>query len=326
VTHRRTFVRTAALVLLGVASRAQPAAELPVVVLISTGNETLTGWQKDYLLKGMLLLGHVEGQTFRLRVHYAGGDTARYPALLKQSVAERPAVIVVVGLIAARDARDATSTIPVVVATGSDLVDGEVVKSYARPGGNITGVSDLTDEAAAKRLELLKSALPNASKVALLVNTQFPNTPKVEARVGATARTLGITVVRVPMRDRDSMLLAVDSLAKTRPDAILAAGDPIATTFRANLIEHTLSLRLPLVHYWPGSAEAGALLSYQADIEDNFRRAAGYVDRILKGAKPADLPIHQPTRYELVVNAKVAQTLGITLPSSFLLRADRVIQ
>jgi hypothetical protein len=212
VTHRRTFVRTAALVLLGVASRAQPAAELPVVVLISTGNETLTGWQKDYLLKGMLLLGHVEGQTFRLRVHYAGGDTARYPALLKQSVAERPAVIVVVGLIAARDARDATSTIPVVVATGSDLVDGGVVKSYARPGGNITGVSDLTDEAAAKRLELLKSALPNASKVALLVNTQFPNTPKVEARVGATARTLGITVVRVPMRDRDSMLLAVDSL------------------------------------------------------------------------------------------------------------------
>jgi putative ABC transport system substrate-binding protein len=178
-------------------ARAQSAEGLPLVVLISTGTEALSGWQAGSLLAGLRKVGQVPGQTIRFKMRYADGDTTRYPALLEASIAERPAVIVVVGLIAARDARNATKTIPIVVATGSDLVEGGVVQSFARPGGNITGISDLTDEYAAKRLDLLKAALPGAKRVALLIDTEFPAIPKVEARVGGTARSFLIRADRV---------------------------------------------------------------------------------------------------------------------------------
>jgi putative ABC transport system substrate-binding protein len=304
---------------------AQPEPALPLVVFITTTEEAARPYIERFR-QGMRESGQVEGRTFRLNVRYSGGDTARYPALIRGSLVEHPAVLVVVGLIGARDARDATTTVPIVVATGSDLVDAGIVKSHARPGGNITGVSDLTDESAAKRLELLKSALPNASRVALLVNPDFPATPKIEARVETMARSLGITITRVYARDRASMMRAVDSLEKSHPDALLVGGDPIATTFRSELIDRASALRIPVIHYWPGTAEHGAILSLQADIEDNFQRAAGYVDRILKGAKPAELPIHQPTRYELVINLKAANALGLMIPQALLLRADKVIR
>ena len=199
------------------------------------------------------------------------------------------------------------------------------MKSLARPGGNITGVSDLTDETTIKRLELLKAALPNASRVVLLVNPEFPATPKIEARVQAAAPSLGLKVTSLSAKDRASLAQALDSLEKSPPDALFVT-EAVAVEHAAELIKRATVLRVPVVHFWPGTAEQGALLSYQADVLDNFRRAAGYVDKILKGAKPGDLPIYQPTRYELVVNAKVARTLGLTLSQTFLLRADRVIQ
>jgi putative ABC transport system substrate-binding protein len=215
--------------------------------------------------------------------------------------------------------------VPVVVATGSDLVDAGIVKSFARPGGNITGVSDLTDEAAVKRLELLKAALPNASRVAFLGDPEFPAAPKIEARVRSVALSLGMKVAWLYARDRASLAEAFDALRKSPPDALFAT-DSLAVQHANELIERATVLRVPVVHFWPGTAEQGALLSYQADIRDNYRRAAGYVDKILRGAKPGDLPIYQPTRYELIVNAKVARMLGLTLPQTFLVRADRVIQ
>ena len=246
-------------------------------------------------------------------------------ALIHETLAQAPAVLVVGGLTAARYARDATTTVPVVVATSSDLVDAGIVQSLARPGGNITGVSDLTDETTVKRLELLKAALPNASRVALLVNPEFPATAKIEARVQASAPALRLNIATVFAKDRASLEKTLDALAKSPPDALVAT-DALAVQYSAELIERSTVLRVPVIHFWPGTAEQGAFVSYQADVHDNFRRAAGYVDRILKGAKPGDLPIYQPTRYELVVNAKVARMLGLTLPPSFLVRADRVIQ
>jgi putative ABC transport system substrate-binding protein len=270
--------------------------------------------------------GQVEGRTYRLHVRYARGDPARFPALLRESIAQDPAVLVVVGLLGARAAREATTTIPVVVATGSDLVDAGIVESYARPGGNVTGVSDLTDESAAKRLELVRAALPRASRVALLVNPDFPATPKIEARVEAMARTLGISITRLYARDHASLLVAFDSLSTSRPDALLVGGDPVAVAFAGEMVDRALALRVPLFHFWPGSTEHGALASLQVDIDDNYRRAAGYVDRILKGAKPAEMPIEQPTRYALLVNLKTAEKLGIAVPQALLLRADRVIR
>jgi putative ABC transport system substrate-binding protein len=305
---------------------AQTPTRLPRVVMVIAGSpETSQPWWESFL-EGMQQAGQADGRTFVFQVRYSSGEAARNAALIREAVAERPEVLVFAGLTAARNAGDATSTIPVVVATSSDLVDAGIVASLARPGGNITGVSDLADEAAVKRLELLKAALPNAARVALLTHPDFPAATKIEARVEAAAPALGMTIYRLLARDQASLGAALESLAKSRPDVLLIGGDALFVVNSRELIERATALRVPVVHYWPGTAGQGALISHQADIKDNFRRAAGYVDKILRGAKPSDLPIYQPTRYELVVNAKVARALGLTLPQSFLVRADRVIQ
>jgi len=209
--------------------------------------------------------------------------------------------------------------------TSSDLVDAGLVKSFAHPGGNITGINDLSDELAAKRLELLNEALPGASRVALLLNPNFPATPKIAQRVGSLARTLGIELIRVDAQDPASLDAALDSFARSRPDAILLGGDALFVVRAKELVARSNAMQIPLVHYWPGTAEMGALISHQADIMYNVARAAYYADRILKGAKPGELPIEQPSHYELVVNARIAKAFGIELPARFLQRADRVI-
>lgn len=302
---------------------AQTATKLPRVVMILGGTETSAGPFAGSFLEGMRQAGQVRGRTVQIDLRYA--EFAAVRPLINEIVAESPAVLVVGGLSAARYARDATTTVPVVVATSSDLADAGIVQSLARPGGNITGISDLTDEITVKRVELLKAALPNASRVVLLVNPEFSATPKIEARVQAAAPSLGLKVSSVSAKDRASLEEALDSLEKSRPDALIVT-EALAVQLAAELLKRATALRIPVVHFWPGTAEQGALLSYQADVHDNFRRAAGYVDKILKGTKPSDLPIFQSARYELVVNAKVARTLGLTLPPSFFARADRVIQ
>jgi len=293
--------------------------------MILGGSEQGTRPFKGSFLDGMRRAGQVQGRTVQIDVRFGDRDPARVRALIDESVAESPAVLVVAGLTAARHARDATTTVPVVVATSSDLVDAGIVQSLARPAGNITGISDLTDEVTAKRLELLKIAVPHAARVVLLLNPEFPATPKIEARMRSAAQSLRLNITPLYAKDRTSLEKVLDSLEKSPPDALLAT-DALAVQYAAELIKRATVLRVPVVHFWPGTAEQGALLSYQTDVEDNFRRAAGYVDKILKGAKPGDLPISQPTRYELVVNAKAARTLGLTLPQTFLGRADRVIQ
>jgi putative ABC transport system substrate-binding protein len=304
---------------------AETAARPPRVALLLGGNEAHARPFKESFLDGMRQAGQIDGRTVQIDVLYGGGDPARMRALIRESVAKSAAVIVVAGLAAARDARDATTTIPVVVATSSDLADAGIVKNLARPGGNITGVSDLTDEATIKRLELLKAALPNATQVVVLLNPEFPATHKIKARVQAAAPTLRFNITWLYAKDRASLAQALDSLETAPPDALFVT-EAMAVQHAEELIKRATVLRVPVVHFWPGTAEQGALLSYQADVQDNFRRAAGYVDKILKGAKPGDLPIFQPTRYELVVNSRVARTLGLTLPQTFLVRVDRVIQ
>lgn len=275
---------------------------------------------------GMQELGYVEKRDYQLDVRYADDDPARIRPIIEESVASRPDILIVSGLFAARIARDATTTIPTVVATGSDLVDAGIVRSYTHPGGNITGISDLTDETAVKRLELLHSALPNAVRVALLTNPDFPATPKIERMVASAARALGMTIVSVHATDRASLFAAVDTLATAKPDAVLASGDNNTVANAKELIGRVAALRIPIAYFWPGTAEMGALFSYQADILYNFKRSAWYVDRILKGTKPGDLPIELPKRYELVVNLRIARDLGLTIPAEFLLRTDRKIE
>jgi putative ABC transport system substrate-binding protein len=291
--------------------------------MILGGNEASARPFAESFLEGMRQAGQIRGRTVEIDLRYAAFAAVR--PLINEVVGESPAVLVVGGLSAARYARDATTTVPVVVATSSDLADAGIVQSLARPGGNITGISDLTDEITVKRLELLRAALPNASRVVLLVNPEFPATSKIEARVQAAAPSLGLKASSLSAKDRASLEEALDSLERSRPDALVAT-EALAVQLAAELIKRATAMRIPVVHFWPGTAEQGAFLSYQADIHDNFRRAAGYVDKILKGTKPGDLPIYQSARYELVVNAKVARMLGLTLPPSFLNRADRVLQ
>jgi putative ABC transport system substrate-binding protein len=310
---------------IAIATRAD-AQPLPRVVVIVTGDEAFFQPYRERFLQGMRELGHADGKTFRLEALYARGEPARASTLIPEAVASRPDVLVVTGLTNARRARDATKTVPVVVATGSDLVDAGIVASFARPGGNITGITDLADEVAVKRLELLKELIPRLSRVALLNNPDFPATAKIERRVRETASTLGVAVVPLYARDRASLLVAVDSLQKLRADALLIGGDALFNANAPQIIARATALSVPVAHYWPGTAEMGALLSHGADFFQNFERAAYYVARILKGTRPSDLPIEQPTRYELVLNRKAAAAFGITVPPAVLLRADRVIE
>jgi putative tryptophan/tyrosine transport system substrate-binding protein len=302
------------------------ASNMPRVVMIATGDESFFRPFRDRFLQGMRALGHVEGKTFRLDIRYAHGEPARSVTLIREALASRPDVLVVSGLTNARRAKEATKTVPVVVATGSDLVDAGIVAGFARPGGNITGITDLADEVAVKRLELLKELIPRLSRVALLNNPDFPATEKIESRVRAAAGPLGITVLPLYAKDRASLTEAVDSLETLRADALLVGGDALFNSNAPQIIARATALRVPVAHYWPGTAEMGALLSHGADFLRNFERAAYYVDRILKGVPPRDLPIEQPTRYELVLNRKVALAFGITIPLTVSVRADRVIE
>jgi len=325
---RRTLLLCGLASLLSAAAsltEAQTPARPPRVVMLLGANEEVGRPFKESFLDGLREAGQIEGKTVQVDVLYGDGDPARLRALIRESVAAAPAVLVVAGLTATRYARDATTTVPIVVATSGDLADAGIVKNLARPGGNITGVSDLGDAATIKRLDLLKAALPNASRVVLLLNPEFPNTPQIKERVQSAAPSLGFKITWLYAKDRASLGYALDSLEKSPADALIVT-EALAVEHAAELIKRATALRLPVVHFWPNTAEQGALLSYYPDVQDNFRRAAGYVDKILKGEKPGDLPIYQPTRYELVVNAKVARALGLTLPQTFLIRADRVIQ
>jgi len=302
------------------------AQSLPRVVIVTNGDEAGHRPFRDHFLTGMQRSGQTEGVTYRLAILYANRDNTKTAGLIKEAVAGRPAVLLVYGLSSAKYARDASQSVPVVVATSSDLVDAGIVSSYAHPGGNITGVSDLSDELTVKRLELIRDAMPNASRVALLLNPNFPATPKIERRVQQAARDMGIEIVRVYAKDPQSLISAVDSLRGSRIDALLLGGDALFVIRGKELIERANAIRIPVVHYWPGTAEMGALMSHQVQVFRNVELAADYVNRILKGANPGDLPVLQPTNYDLVINAKIAKSYGLQIPQSVLIQATSVIE
>lgn len=302
------------------------AQSLPRVVIVTNGDEAGHRPFRDHFLTGMQRSGQTDGVTYRLEILYANRDNTKTAGLIKEAVAGQPAVLLVYGLSSAKYARDASQRVPVVVATSSDLVDAGIVRSYAHPGGNITGVSDLSDELAAKRLELIRNAMPNASRVALLLNPDFPATPKIERRVQQAARGMGIEIVRVYAKDPQSLISAVDSLRGSRIDALLLGGDALFVIRGKELIERANAIRIPVVHYWPGTAEMGALMSHQVQVFRNVELAADYVNRILKGANPGDLPVLQPTNYDLVINAKIAKSYGLQIPQSVLIQATSVIE
>lgn len=321
--NRRAFVMSVSGLLAAPPIRC--ATPLPRVVWFSPLNPAETQPRIQAFMAGMHEAGQADGRTFRLEIVYAHGDLDRSAALIREAVATTPAVLVVTGLLSAKRAHDATKTIPIVVATSSDLADAGVVKTLARPGGNVTGVSDNADETAVKRLELLREALPKATRVGLINNPDFPATAKIERTVQTAAKRAGISLTILHARDRAALTI-LEGLGPRSVDAILVGGDALFVVHARALIERATALNIPVVHYWPTTADDGAMVVYAADVHENFRRSASYVDRILKGANPGDLPIYQPTRYELVVNLKAARALGVAIPRGFVVRADRVIE
>ena len=272
-------------------------------------------------------LGHVEGRNLTIEYRSADGNFERLPGLAADLVGAKVDVIVAVVTQAALAAKNATPTIPIVFVGVADPVGSALVASLARPGGNVTGNSIAATEVLGKQLELLRELLPGLRRVAALwnpTNTVFANQQLKEAKAAATR--LGSEIQVVEVRRADALEKAFETIVADRHRAVLVLGDPMLGANADRIARLALKHKLPTAGNLGGSADSGILIVYGANFDEMYRRAAVYVDRILKGAKPADLPIERPTRFELIVNENTAKALGLTIPSSMASRADRVVQ
>ncbi len=276
--------------------------------------------------QGLRDLGYVEGQNITIEFREAGGRPERLPDLAAELLRLKVDVLVARGTQAILAAKQATSTIPIVMAASSDPVGTGLVASLARPGGNITGLSFISPELSGKRLELLKEVHPGASRVAVLWNPADPPRALELRETEAAARMLGVTLLSWEVRGPDDLEGAFVAMARRRAGAVITFADPITTAHRKRIVDLVAKHRLPGMYGTRAFVEAGGLMSYGANLPDLFRRSAAYVDKILKGTKPADLPVEQPTRFELVINLKTAKALGLTIPQSILIRAEEVIR
>ena len=279
----------------------------------------------DAFLKGLRELGYIDGKNIKIEHRYAEGRSDRLDVLIAEFLQLKVDVIVVPGSPAIRAAREATKTIPIVIVTQSDPVAEKLVDSLARPGGNITGLTRLTGELSGKRLELFKETIPMISRVAMLVGGGDLMGSVEEYK--AAARILNVTLLPVDLTGpKPNLEDAFQSAVKAGVNALVTNRDAVTASYAKQIADLSIKHRLPSMNEDSPYVEAGGLMSYAANDADQFRRAAYYVDRILKGTKPADLPIEQPTKFEFVINLKTAKALNLTIPQSVLFRADRVIR
>jgi len=269
-------------------------------------------------------LGYVEGKTVVIEPRHAAGRFDRLPELALELVRLKVDVLVVSGAPAAHAAKKATGTIPIVITNAADPVGTGLVASLARPGGNVTGLSDFNAGVITKRLELLKEVVPSASRIAILLNPANPTNPRQLKLVQAAAPAVGVTLLALEAKGADDIDRAFAAIRKERAGALVVVGDPMFSTHEKQILDGAARNRLPAIYSQAQWVDAGGLMCYGTNFPDLFHRAATYVDKILKGAKPADLPVEQPTRFELVINLKTAKAFGLTIPPSLLLRADRV--
>jgi putative tryptophan/tyrosine transport system substrate-binding protein len=275
---------------------------------------------------GLRELGYVEGQNIVIEYRYADGKYDRLPGLAAELVSLKMNIIVAVGLPAIVAAEQATGTIPIVMATSLDPVAVGLTGSLARPGRNITGLSAMAPELVGKQLELLKELVPKVSRVALLGNPANPGTAAMVRRAQDAASNLSLRLQAFEARTPGEIDSAFAAMTSARAGALVVLLDGMFAVYQARIADLATKHRLPAVSGFPEYGEAGGLLVYGSSFVERYRRAATYVDKILKGAKPADLPVEQPTKFELVINLKTAKALGLTIPQTLLLRADEVIQ
>jgi putative ABC transport system substrate-binding protein len=307
-------------------AEAQQARKVPRIgYLTGSSVEIEKSWLAAFQ-QGLRELGYVEGKSIVIEQRYGAGRSERLPELAAELVRLEVDVLVVGGEAATLAAKKATSAIPIVMVSVADPVGIGLVASLAHPGGNVTGLSDLHADLVPKRLQLLKEVVPSASRVAVLLNPVNPSHPLQLKDLQAAAPALGVTILAFKVKGPDDIDRAFTIIRKERPGGLLVLGDRMLGTHRRRIIGLAVKSRLASIHTLRGWVEAGSLMSYGANFSDLYRRLATYVDKILKGAKPADLPVEQPTRFELVINLKTAKALGLTIPPSVLLRADQVIE
>jgi putative tryptophan/tyrosine transport system substrate-binding protein len=315
------------LLLAPLAVEAQQAGKVWTIGLLSftrfPGEEAL---RIEAFRQGLRDLGYVEGRNLAIESRYSDGKDELLPALAAELVRLRVSVIATYGTKATRAAKQATDSIPIVMLTVLDPIGAGLVANLSRPGGNVTGLSEVSAELSAKRLELLKEAIPGASTIAVLVDPSHPTNALELKNTEAAARRLGLAIASVDVPTTRRFDEAFAGMTRARANALIVLPGDVTDTHRAAILGLALKKRLPTLYGWKMGPEAGALMSYGVDIAENFRRSAAYVDKILKGAKPADLPVEQPTKFELVVNLKTAKALGLTIPQTLLLRADQVIE
>jgi len=325
VTTRRTFIRTLAGGLLAapLAAEAQKAGKVPRIGVLSPDSPGPSPLLEAFR-QGLRNLGYVEGQNIAIEYRFAGAKPELLPNLAAELARLKVDVILTINTAASQAAKNATKTIPIVFTFVADPVD--LVPSLAQPGGNITGLTTLTAELSAKRLELLKEALPGTSRVAFLWNSANLIGTRGFKETERAGLPLGIQLYALGLKGPDELQNAFKAASRERVGALFVWEDAVLIHHRTRVLDLAAKHRLPAIAQNREFVEAGGLLSYGSNLPDHFRRAAYYVDKILKGAKPADLPVEQPTKFELVINLKTAKTLGLTIPPSLLARADEVIQ
>jgi putative ABC transport system substrate-binding protein len=309
---------------------AQQPKKVPRIGYLAGGNAATESTRAEGIRMALRERGYVEGQNIATEYRYTEGKADRYPELLAELARLKVDLILVTGadpLI--RAAMNATKTIPIVLTGGGrDPVEAGYVESLARPGGNVTGITNLSRELSGKRLELIKAAVPKLARVAVLYDPGVPgDVLQVKEVLPMAARALKLTLQPWEIRGADDLDRVFAAMGKQRPDGFYVhPSGPLMTANQKRIVGFALKSRLPSMYFYREAVEEGGLMSYGAERADSYRRVAGLVDKILKGAKPADLPVEQPTKFEMVINLNTAKQIGVTIPQSMLYRADRVIK
>jgi putative ABC transport system substrate-binding protein len=280
----------------------------------------------DAFRRQLRVLGHVEGKNLAFEYRYAEGKPERFPALVEELVRLKVDVLVMPGTPAALAAKNATKTIPIVFVAVADPVPTGLVDSLARPGGNITGLTEIAEVLAGKRLELLKETVPKLSRVAVLWNPRNPANAQQWKESQLAAKKLGLQLHSMEVSNTDEFEGAFKAAAKARSGALAVAQDSLVNSNQQLIVDLALKHRLPALYHVGAFVAGGGLMSYGPDQNETYKRAAVYVDKILKGAKPADLPVEQPKKFEFIINLKAAKQIDLTIPPNVLARADRVIR
>jgi putative ABC transport system substrate-binding protein len=304
---------------------AQQPKKVPRIGFLSLNSPSAAATRADAFRQGLRDLGYLDGKNIIVEWRYADGKADRLPDLVAELVRLKVDVIVTGATSPTQAAKQATSTIPIVIANHNDPVGAGLVASLARPGGNVTGLSNMALELSGKRLELLKEVV-KVSRVAVLRIPSVLATPPQMQQMEAAARSLGVQLQPADWERPEDLEKTFSAMIRGRPDALITLSGPRFNDYRTRIIELAAKKRLPAMYADVEFVEAGGLVAYGANTADLFRRAATYVDKILKGAKPADLPVEQPTKFELVINLKTAKQIGLTVPPNVLVRADRVVR